>query len=162
VVDRAVEVMSDRLNSPDCRFVCRVDPDLPSLFADRDALVTVLANLIENAYRYSGDEKEIQLQVYSSGGDVRFEVSDNGVGLSPKDQRKVFERFYQADRTLTGHRQGCGLGLNIVKHIVDAHGGEIEVVSSVEGGSKFTVVLPVDEAERSTIEAKTSCEATPC
>ena len=123
VVDRAVEVMSDRLNSHDCRFECRVDPDLPKLFADRDALVTVLANLIENAYRYSGDEKEIQLKAYSSGSDIRFEVSDNGVGLSPKDKRKVFQRFYQADRTLTGHRQGCGLGLSIVQHIVGAHGG---------------------------------------
>jgi len=137
VVDRAVEVMSNRLNLPNCRFRCKVESDLPNLVADRDALITVLSNLIENAYRYSGDDKEIQLRVYCLGGNVRFEVSDNGVGLSAKDKRRVFQRFYQADRSLTGHRQGCGLGLCIVKHIVDAHEGEIEVASIAGSGMEF-------------------------
>jgi signal transduction histidine kinase len=72
-------------------------------------------------------------------------VADNGVGMSRRAQRKIFERFYQVDRTLSRRAEGCGLGLSIVKFIVDAHNGSISLESKPNKGSVFTIKLPAVE-----------------
>ena len=116
--------------------------DLPRVTADRDALITVILNLLDNAWKYSGDEKRVMVRTYSSYGEVRIDVQDNGIGMTRRECRKVFERFYQADQTLSRHAGGCGLGLSIVKFILDAHHGSIDVTSQPGKGSTFTVRLP--------------------
>ena len=116
---------------------------LPAVRADRGALITVLLNLLENAYKYTGERKEIALCAYADEGWVSFEVSDNGIGILRRDRRRIFERFYQVDRSLSTSGGGCGLGLAIVKFIVDAHTGSVEVAERAEGGSIFTVRLPI-------------------
>jgi signal transduction histidine kinase len=115
---------------------------LPPLYADADAMVTVLLNLLENAYKYSGDDRRIDLRVFLSDGLVCFAVRDNGIGLSDREQKKIFRRFYQVDRRLTRHTGGVGLGLSIVEFIVKAHHGVVSVASSPGAGSTFTVSLP--------------------
>jgi len=105
-------------------------------------MITVLLNLLDNAHKYTGDEKRIELSVAAEGGNVRFAVRDNGVGLSRSAARKVFKRFYQADQRLSRSQSGCGLGLSIVRFIVDAHGGTIRVDSKLGQGSTFTVTIP--------------------
>jgi signal transduction histidine kinase len=109
--------------------------------ADRDAMVTVLINLLDNAYKYSYEDKKIELKVYNEDKKVCFQVSDNGIGMSFRATKRIFNRFYQIDRSLSRRAEGCGLGLSIAKFIVDAHKGSISVDSKPDNGSKFTICL---------------------
>ena len=120
-----------------------VEPDLPSVYADEDALVTVLLNLLDNAYKYTPAQKRISLRVYKVGSDVVFAVEDNGIGISPRDQKRIFRKFYQVDRRLARETGGCGLGLSIVDYIIRAHRGSVRVNSCVGAGSTFLVSVPV-------------------
>jgi signal transduction histidine kinase len=142
VARRAIEPLHDRLDPPACDFEAQIEPNLPPIRGDIDALVMALINLLDNALKYTGPEKRIALHLFSSSDEVCFAVSDNGVGLSPRQQRRVFDRFYQVDQRLARAAGGCGLGLSIVKSIVAAHGGNVEVQSEVGKGSTFTVKLP--------------------
>jgi len=117
--------------------------DLPHVRADRDAIVTVILNLLDNAWKYSGDIKAIQVRAYPVDGSVFIDVSDNGVGMSRREMNRIFDKFYQVDQTLARKASGCGLGLSIVKFILDAHGGAITVKSQPGKGSTFTIQLPV-------------------
>jgi signal transduction histidine kinase len=108
-------------------------------------MVIVLVNLLDNAYKYSYDDKRIELKVSSENGPVCFGVSDNGIGMSHRVTKKIFRRFYQADRSLSRQTEGCGLGLSIAKFITDAHKGSISVESKLGQGSTFTVRLPVSD-----------------
>lgn len=146
VIHAAAHVLRERLQSPACRFEIEVPPDLPLLQADEDALITVLLNLIDNAYKYtpSGKEvvKHITVRAHHSAGEVVFEVEDNGIGIAPRDQKRIFRRFYQVDQRLARETGGCGLGLSIVEFIVRAHGGSVRVNSRPGAGSTFIVRLP--------------------
>ena len=126
-------------------------PDLPPLYGDEDALVTVLLNLLENAYKYTGDDKRIVLRARQNGTSVVFEVQDNGVGIGRRDRRRIFRPFYQVDQRLARERGGCGLGLSIVEFIVRAHGGQVGVESEPGTGSLFSVVLPSRMAGRKAV-----------
>jgi signal transduction histidine kinase len=149
VAGRAIAALHDRLTDPACRFTLQAQPELPPIVGDCDSLVTVLVNLLDNALKCSGPQKQIALRVYSSANHVVFAVEDNGIGLSARDKRRVFDRFYQVDQRLTRTTGGCGLGLCIVKSIVAAHGGSVQVESQPGKGSTFIVTLPSQKpAER--------------
>ena len=141
VVRAAVEAAGERFEQPDCKLLVEVAPHLPEIRADEGALVTALVNLLDNAYKYTSGEKEIALRAFSKNGSVCFEVSDNGVGIAPRDVKKIFRKFYQADRRLSRTGGGCGLGLAIVRFLVEAHGGTVRVSSQPGKGSTFTVAL---------------------
>jgi signal transduction histidine kinase len=143
IARHAADAIKTKFGNGKCRFDVSVGDNLPDILADRDAMVTVLINLLDNAYKYSYDEKRIELKVSSEDGSVCFCVSDNGVGLSRRAVKKIFNRFYQVDRSLTRSAEGCGLGLSIVKFIVDAHKGKISIDSKPGKGSTFTVKLPL-------------------
>ena len=142
VVDAAVEVVRERFHAPECRFEVEVAADLPPIDADADAMVTVLLNLLDNAYKHSGDEKQMVLRAYPDKGNVCLEVEDNGIGLSRMAAKKVFKRFYQVDERIARESGGVGLGLSIVEFIVRAHGGAVRVRSQPGRGSTFTVTIP--------------------
>jgi len=142
IASAAAEVARSKFGSNGCRFDVEIAAGLPTISADRDAMVTVLLNLLDNAYKYSEGDRHIELRAFEADGSVCFEVRDNGIGLSRRAIRKIFDRFYQVDRTLSRNAGGCGLGLSIVKFIVDAHGGSIEVKSEPGKGSTFTVKVP--------------------
>ena len=143
VVRTAVEALKEKLESPCCHFEMRVGPDLPQIRGDAEALATVLINLLDNACKYTNGEKRIAARAYAEGGQVWFEVEDNGIGLAPGETRKVFDRFYQVDQSLTRQHGGCGLGLSIVKSIVEAHDGKVDVQSEPGKGSTFRVSIPL-------------------
>jgi signal transduction histidine kinase len=138
----AAQAVQTKLGRAGCQFCTEIPDELPAVKADHDAMVTVLVNLLDNAYKYSYDEKRITLSVAPENGFVRFSVRDNGVGIPRRALRKIFRRFYQVDRSLSRRAEGCGLGLSIAKFIVDAHQGRITVESKLGQGSAFTVVLP--------------------
>ena len=119
-----------------------MSPELPPLYADEDALVTVVLNLLENAYKYTGDNKRVALRARLDATRVVIEVQDNGIGIERRDRKRIFRPFYQVDQRLARERGGCGLGLSIVDFIVRAHGGQVTVDSEPGAGSVFRVTLP--------------------
>ena len=119
-----------------------LEPDLPEVSIDRDAMTQVVLNLLHNAVKYTGDDKRIRLRARRKGSSVAIEVEDNGPGVRPQDRKKIFERFYRADDLLSRNTEGTGLGLAISKRIVEAHGGRIELDSRLGKGSTFRVVIP--------------------
>jgi len=142
VIRAAVEAAGERFRAKECQLDVEVAPDLPLLIGDRDGLITVVLNLLDNAYKYSNHDKRIRLQAYEDEDNVCIEVADNGIGLSHRAAKKVFDRFYQVDQSLSRKAGGCGLGLSIAKFIVTAHRGSIAVQSESGKGSTFTVRLP--------------------
>jgi signal transduction histidine kinase len=120
-----------------------IDPDLPAVRVDREAIARALVNLVNNALKYSKDEKYLGVKLYRDNGSVKLEVADHGIGIARRDQTKIFEKFYRAGDPLVHNTKGSGLGLSLVRHITEAHGGEIEVESSLGTGSKFIVSLPL-------------------
>ena len=143
IAQAAVEAVKTKFDRAACHLDVDIDDDLPEVRADSDALVTVLVNLLDNACKYSYDNKQIALRVTTENHSVCFVVSDNGVGIPRRAVKRIFKRFYQTDRSLARRAEGCGLGLSIAKFIVDAHGGHIAVESRPGQGSAFTVKLPV-------------------
>ena len=148
IVDAALDAVRERFGSPRLRPEVEIAPGLPAISADADALTTVLINLLDNAYKYTGNDKRVIVRAYPVNGNVHLEVEDNGIGLSRQAAKRVFNRFYQADQTLSRGDGGCGLGLSIVRFIVAAHGGSVTVASQLGQGSTFTVTLPVYGAMR--------------
>lgn len=114
----------------------------PLLRIDKDALGQVLVNLIDNAVKYSGERKEIDIRIEQTGSEVRIAVRDRGIGIPHSEQKKIFEKFYRVGSGLVHDVKGSGLGLAIVEHVVKAHGGRVEVSSTPGEGSTFTIVLP--------------------
>ena len=113
---------------------------------DREAISRSLLNLVNNALKYSQNEKYLGVKLYRANGSVKLEVIDHGIGIPPGDQERIFEKFYRAGDPLVHNTKGSGLGLSLVDHIVRAHGGEVSVESTPGHGSKFTIVLPVTPA----------------
>jgi signal transduction histidine kinase len=121
---------------------------LPSLDLDASAIAHSLANLIDNAVKYSGDGREVAVTLDRRGGDAVLEVRDWGIGIPRDEQRKIFDRFHRVPTGLVHDVTGTGLGLAIVRHVVDAHGGRVEVDSRPGQGSRFAIVLPLPAAAR--------------
>jgi signal transduction histidine kinase len=142
IVDSAAAAVRDRFNTPGCRFTVAAAPDLPPVLADSGAMVTALVNLLDNAWKYSGEEKQIALTAGAANGGVTFAVQDNGIGLPAGESSRIFKRFYQVDPHLSRVGSGCGLGLSIVQFIVTAHRGGVKVESRPGAGSTFTITLP--------------------
>ena len=110
---------------------------------DGEAIASALINLLSNAMKFSPKEKEVTVKLFRDGGNAVLYVADKGIGISQKEIPKIFERFYQSENKVTSEARGSGLGLTLVKHIVEAHGGTIEVESEVDKGSRFIVRLPI-------------------
>ena len=112
------------------------------LSLDKDAIGQVLMNLLDNAVKYSNGNKQVEVRVSEGNGEVRIGVRDHGIGIPAREQKKIFEKFYRVGSGLVHDVKGSGLGLAIVNHVVQAHGGRVEVASTPGEGSVFTIVLP--------------------
>jgi signal transduction histidine kinase len=120
-----------------------VDRDIPELRADPDAIQQAILNLLTNAMKYSGDAREIDLRLGSRNGDAVIQVTDHGLGMAPDEQKHIFEKFYRAPSHESRLIAGTGLGLTLVAHIAQAHGGRVEVESAQGSGSTFSILLPI-------------------
>jgi len=129
------------------QFEEKIDNDLPQLWMDREAIARTLLNLVNNAVKYSASEKYLGVHLYRHNGGVSLEVVDHGIGIPEKEQLKIFEKFYRVGDPLVHNTKGSGLGLSLVRHIVQAHGGEVAVESELGQGSRFIITLPVQTAE---------------
>ena len=120
-----------------------VASDLPDVVMDADAVGQALANLIDNAIKYSGDERALAVDARVVEGRLVIAVIDRGLGIATTEHAKIFEKFYRVGRSDTQGRRGSGVGLALVRHIVEAHGGGVTVESAVGEGSRFTLWLPL-------------------
>lgn len=126
------------------RIALRVEPPGGPLLAwgDRERLAQAVANLVDNAVKYTPDGGAVTVSVQDRGDLVAVAVADTGIGIAPEHLPRIFERFYRVDRSRSRALGGTGLGLSIVKHIATSHGGRIEVESAEGRGSRFTLLVP--------------------
>jgi two-component system phosphate regulon sensor histidine kinase PhoR len=119
-----------------------IDPNLPPILADRSAMIRALQNLIGNALKYGNQGNWLSVRAEAAGSDVLISVEDRGAGISPVDLPHIFEPFYRAAAVVDAQIQGSGLGLALVKQVVDAHHARINVDSTLQKGTTFTIILP--------------------
>jgi len=142
LLERAVATFTSSAQGRTVSVAIEVQRPLPPVEGDSGALIDALLNLLGNAAKYSGTDARIVAGAQAVGRWVRLFVRDNGVGIPKPEQRRIFQKFYRVDERLSHAVEGTGLGLAIVHHIVQAHGGRVEVESEPGQGSTFTMVLP--------------------
>ena len=141
LVNEAAEIFQQQVDKEHLVFTVNCSLQKEIYEGDYSALLRVLLNLLDNAFKYSSPPRKISLNVWYENG-FQIQVVDQGIGIKASEQTTIFDQFYQIDQKLSRSREGCGLGLSIVKHIVQAHGGKISVESELGKGSTFTVFLP--------------------
>jgi signal transduction histidine kinase/tetratricopeptide (TPR) repeat protein len=124
--------------------------DLPEMTFDREAVASALINLLSNAMKFSPGDKEVTVRLFRREGQAVLQVADKGIGIAPQDLAGVFKRFYRAKSSLVSDTSGSGLGLTLVKHTAEAHGGTVEAESEPGKGSVFSVILPISAPEAGT------------
>jgi signal transduction histidine kinase len=125
------------------RIKALIPGDIPQLYVDREALSQALNNLLDNAFKFSPMDAEVEVRVKKDGENAVIEVADQGIGIPQDELGKVFEKFYQARNADRQSAKGTGLGLTLVKHTAEAHGGGVSVRSKVGEGSVFSLTLPI-------------------
>src|SRR6185503_13168517 len=139
----------------------QIDEEVPPVFADAHRLQQVFWNLLSNALKFTGNDGVITVALRRADGSVEFEISDTGVGIRRDVLPFVFDRFRQADSSTTRTHGGLGLGLAIVRHIVELHGGSVRAASAGEGrGATFMINLPTDARHAAPALAPSSSGAT--
>ena len=137
--------LRDRYQGRNQRLTLMIDDELPPVHADRARTVQILTNLITNAIKYTPDDGRIGVRARAEGDSVVVDVIDNGIGISEEDQKKLFTQFFRVDSKSVHEQKGWGLGLSIVKQLVEVQGGTIRFRSEMGKGSVFTFTLPVAE-----------------
>ena len=146
VVKKSVDAFTPRAESQDIRISVEAPVRLPLVVMDRTRISQVIDNLLENAIRYASKDCIVSVDVRGGEGNaVSVTVTDDGSGMPEEDLPFVFDRYYRVDSSRTRATGGAGLGLTVVKQLVDMHGGRVQVESTLGKGSQFTFELPVSE-----------------
>lgn len=143
ILQRTIDLMAMSSEDKDITIETHVDDHLPSITGDRTGIEAVFVNLISNAIKYTPAGGRVTISIYKRGNDVRIKVVDTGIGIAPEDIHRIFDRFYRVRSERTKAIAGSGLGLSIVKRIVDLHKGTVYIESKEKQGTTFMVSLPV-------------------
>jgi signal transduction histidine kinase len=143
LLDDVVYTMSYHSRVNDIELVADFPENLPMMLADRDRLSQVLINLVDNAIKCNRPNGSVTLHAHQEDDFLVFQVVDTGIGIPHIDLPRIFDRFFRVDKARSRVTGGTGLGLSIVKDIVEAHGGTIEVDSTLNVGTTFTLRLPL-------------------
>jgi signal transduction histidine kinase len=155
VVEEVVRSTQGQIEEKEQGLVVDVPEDLPPVWGDRTRLIQVLTNLVSNAHKYTPDGGEIQIRAEAGPNAwdpegapevVHLAVMDNGIGISPEDQRKIFQKFFRSEDEKAREAPGTGLGLNITKNLVEMQGGRIWFESVFREGTTFHFTVPVVES----------------
>jgi two-component system phosphate regulon sensor histidine kinase PhoR len=147
LIERVLLLLDPLAAQRDIRIVRRFSPDLPALLADADLIAQALTNLIANAIKYSPGKTEIAVNARDDGDALLIEVRDHGYGISADALPHIFEKFYRVPRVEDADVPGTGLGLALVREIVELHGGRVTVESEPGVGSAFSVRVPLPPRE---------------
>lgn len=139
--EKALKVLAPRFQEKKIETEISIREDLPSVLADRDQLKQVLLNLLENAVKFNREGGQIKIHAQAKNNLIEVSVQDSGCGIAGESVDRVFERFFRVDKSRTSSTGGTGLGLSIVKHIVEAHGGQVRCESTPGKGSTFYFTL---------------------
>lgn len=143
VAEEVLSVLQQRIDQK--KMTCRIEEDSPvTVTANRDQLKQILMNLVANAIIYTPADGMVIIHLSQSDNEARIQVIDNGIGISEKDQARIFERFYRVDKARSRNSGGTGLGLSIVKWLVDNMNGRLELFSEENLGTTFEVYLPLE------------------
>lgn len=146
LVTTAASTFLERKQDSAVQVNVEIAPRLPSVLLDWDAVTELILNLLENAAKYSGNDKPIRVTAALEQGAVRITVADRGVGIEPRHMKKIFRQFYRVQDSRLGSTPGLGLGLAFCKHVAEAHGGRMEADSIPGQGSTFSFVMPTKKA----------------
>jgi signal transduction histidine kinase len=142
-VNKVLARMENQFSQGQFTITPKIEPDLPRILADEGAAEQAIENLIANAMKYSGDAKRIEIEARRANGHIVVSVTDHGIGISRREQGRIFRKFYRVQQDLSGGPQGTGLGLAIVDHTMRGHGGFVHVDSEPERGSTFSLHFPI-------------------
>jgi signal transduction histidine kinase len=142
VIHEVLDSFRHPLHQQGFRLDVSIAPDLPDVPLDGEAVKQALANLLDNAMKYSADRRHIVVAARPERDGVAVEVADEGIGIPVPERERIFEKFYRIGRSETQGRRGSGVGLALVKHIVEAHHGRVTVDGPPGGGSRFTLHFP--------------------
>lgn len=143
VIDDTLAHFSLELERESFELERQVEIPLPPIRVDRQAFSQTLLNLLSNAVKYSDSDRRIFVRAARNNGQLEVSVGDHGIGIPGREQRRIFDRFYRCSQTAS-KTKGVGLGLALVKHFAEAHGGSVRVRSTPGRGSMFTILLPLD------------------
>ncbi|NIM90054.1 MAG: GHKL domain-containing protein [Candidatus Aminicenantes bacterium] len=142
IIKEVVKFTQYRLESEGFRLRTRLIKKPLFLKIDEDAVKQALTNLLDNAIKYSSDTREIMIELLERKKEMEIQVQDKGIGIPPEAQEKIFEGFYRHPEARDSNPKGVGLGLKIVKHIMEAHQGQVRVKSQPNEGSTFSLIFP--------------------
>jgi len=148
ILNNSIETTRAKAEVKNIKIELYAEDNLPAVYWDPERIEQVIMNLITNGIKFSPEGSKIEIKAKKEKENILIEVIDEGVGIPEKEQKKIFDKFYQIDKTDTRRTGGFGLGLSIVKKIVELHNGSILVKSPPKGrkrGSKFKVILPIKE-----------------
>jgi len=141
IADKVADLLSEQLKTKNITFSTNIPDDCRNIMADRSQIERVFINLIGNALKFTPENGKIGIGAHRSGRIIQIDVSDNGFGIPEDAQGKLFEEFYRVENTINQEVKGTGLGLALVKHIIEAHQGRIWVKSKLSEGSTFSFTL---------------------
>ena len=142
LAEKVVSSLKGQIENKSITIKMNIPKDIPDILADETRIKQVFLNLIDNAIKYNHPKGEISITAHETNDLVKVDITDTGIGIPNKDLPRLFERFYRVDKARSRELGGTGLGLSIVKHIIQAHNGEV-FVQSVEGqGSTFSFTIP--------------------
>ena len=144
LLQKLVSTIQQQVSHEGFTIEAEFDAPLPSLQVDRAAIIQAITNLIDNAIKYSAGSKKVCIRSYRENQYLIIAVQDFGVGIKLEEIDRVFERFYRGGDELTRTVKGSGLGLTLVKQIVEAHHGNVHVESEPGHGSTFSIQLPLE------------------
>jgi signal transduction histidine kinase len=147
LIDDVLDASRTLIDAAHVRVEVEVPETLPPVLGDERGLARVLQNLIGNAVKYGASGGWLGITAEASGEEVTIAIADKGIGIDPADHARIFEPFYRAPDAVAAQIQGAGLGLSLVQHIVESHGGRMTVLSARASGSTFTVHLPLESLE---------------
>jgi len=144
LVSSVCESIAETLRERELTLIVEKAPSLPVIQADRNRVIQVLTNLLSNAYRYTPPGGEIRVSMGLDEANVWVSVADTGIGIAVQDREKIFEPFYRANQEMVNQQTGTGLGLPIVRSLIEMHGGTIKLETELGVGSTFSFTLPIE------------------
>jgi signal transduction histidine kinase len=147
VVQEVVDSLHEAIQTKGQTVTINIEQTFPNLYADPTRLSQILTNLLSNAHKYTAEGGQIVIEAGHNGRIANISVRDNGIGISPENQDKLFTQFFRAEDRKVREQTGWGLGLSIVKKMVEAQGGTITFSSELGQGSTFTFTVPLIEED---------------